>query len=101
MQSFVGYEDALLALRRWYSLYEKRIRIITSGKTMTLSRSMSDRPKSSELSVFRTFVAKLMSLQKQMDSQFYTGSVKLCVKSKRYLKKQSVTAFSGAACSPR
>lgn len=35
---------------------------------------MSDRPDSSEVSVFRPFVSKLMSLQKKLDLQNHTDS---------------------------
>lgn len=41
---------------------------------MTLYKAMTDSPAESEVSVFTTFVARLMSLQKQLDKHQHTDT---------------------------
>lgn len=61
------YLKTVAQLTLWYSSDEKKWRIFTARHVITLYRAMSEDPNSSEVSVFRTFVARLMSLQKQQD----------------------------------
>lgn len=55
------YKEAIQGLRRWYSTNEKKERILTAWKSMTLTRTLADDPAFSEFTVF----AKLMSLQRK------------------------------------
>lgn len=68
------FDSATSLLRKWYNSDEKKARILTEWQSMTLSNYMAKSPKESEVSVFRTFVAKLMSLQKQLDPSYHDDS---------------------------
>lgn len=59
-------------LKKWYSGDDKMARILTTWKTMTLSKSMAVDPKESEVNVFRKSVPKLCSLQNQLDTTYQT-----------------------------
>lgn len=53
------------------------LRMFTACQSMALSRSLAESPGESKVSVFRIFrmfVAKLMSLQKQLDIQYHTDA---------------------------
>lgn len=71
MQSCQMYAKSIQALRDWYSSNAKRTRILTEWQYMTVSKSMAERPTLSEVAVFKTFVAKLMTLQKKLDSHYH------------------------------
>lgn len=58
-----------------YTSNEKRSRTFTAWKGMTLSKSMATRPDNVDEYVFRGFIARLMPLQKQMDSKYYTDTL--------------------------
>lgn len=64
--------NATTVLRKWYNFDEKKARILTEWQGMTLSKAMSQSPHESDVSVFRTFVTKLMTLQKQLDTPYHT-----------------------------
>lgn len=68
------FESAMGALRAWYNSDEKKARTLTKWQTMTLSEAFEADPESSEAAVFRTFVAKLTSLQKQLDTPYHTDN---------------------------
>lgn len=57
------YKEAIWSLTRWYSSEEKKERILTALKNMTLTKDMEGTQTLSEVAVLRTFVAKLMFLQ--------------------------------------
>lgn len=63
---------AIESLHRWYNSEENRYRILTEWQSMLLSKAMADILADSETSVFRTFVAKLMSIQNRLDNPYYT-----------------------------
>lgn len=62
-----SYEDAFTLLRNWYLSAEQRARVLAQWQNLRLSKEMAKRPDDSEVSVFRSFVAKLVTLQKQLD----------------------------------
>ena len=68
------FTRATKLLREWYNSDDKKARILTKWQTMTLSEAMADEPKSSDVSVFRKFVAKLVSFQKQLDEIYHTDT---------------------------
>lgn len=67
-----SYQEATMLLRRWYNSDEKRARILKAWQSMQLSDKMSKAPHESEVSVFRNFVARLMSLQKQLHPNYHS-----------------------------
>ena len=69
-----NYDQSIEMLRNWYNNEEKRSRILTKWQTMTLTQAMSDDPTSSEVAVFRKFMARLGSLQRQLDTHYQTDS---------------------------
>lgn len=81
--SCATYGDAKSALRRWYNSDEKRARILTAWKSLVFSEEMSKRPDDSEVAVFRDFVARLMALQKQLDTSYHAD---------RFLRDRLLTA---------
>ena len=56
----------------WANSDDRRARILSKWQSMTLLEAMADEPKESEVTVFRKFVAKLMSLQNQLDTTYHT-----------------------------
>lgn len=44
--------------------------ILTKWQGMRLSEEMAKKPDESEISVFRTFIEKIVTLQKQLDSRY-------------------------------
>lgn len=64
------YDEGKKLLREWYNSDEKRARIITIWQRMTLSEELAKAPDSTETCVFRKFVARLVSLQKQLNSNY-------------------------------
>lgn len=62
--------DAIAKLKRWYSSAEKKFRILPAWQGMTLSNAMSAALSQYKTGVFRTFVAKLVSLQTQLDTSY-------------------------------
>ena len=57
-----SHGEALDMLRTWYHSTEQRARILVEWHTMRLSEEMEKRPDESEVAVFRTFVARLITL---------------------------------------
>lgn len=74
MQDCQTYADVIALLKRWYSSDGKKYRILTDWKGTELSKAMSAAPTQSEAAVIRTFVAKLMSLQKRLDMSYQSDS---------------------------
>lgn len=68
---FQTYEDAVTMLGKWYNSSEKRSRILTAWQRATLSEELNKHPNESEVDVFRKFVAKLTSLQQQLDTRYH------------------------------
>lgn len=65
------YDQAFQYLRDWYNWSGKHTRILIKWQLMTLSKSMTESPTQSEEEVFRNFVAKIMSLQMQLNSKYH------------------------------
>lgn len=64
------HEEAFEMLRKWYHSSEQRARILTEWQQLRLSEEMAKQPEESEVSVFRNFVARLVTLQKQLDRKY-------------------------------
>lgn len=64
------FEDELKLLRDWNSSNERRARIPTEWQNLRLSIEMAKSPDKSKETIFRYFVAKLVALQKQLDSKY-------------------------------
>lgn len=62
----------MVILRKWYNSDDRKARILTKWQSMTLLDAMAEDPTESEVTVFRNFVAKLMSLQNQLDITYHT-----------------------------
>lgn len=58
-------------LQKWYNSDEKKSRILKEWQTMKLTESMLQNREESEVEVIRRFVARLMNLQKQLDTSFH------------------------------
>lgn len=65
------FDDAIELLRNWYNGDDKKTRILSKWQDMRLSRAISQNPDASEVTIFRKFVADLMSLQKQLDKTYH------------------------------
>lgn len=70
-----SYDDAMDQLQKWYNSDEKRARILTVWQQMTLSEEMSRNPGESEVVVFRKFVSRLMSLQKELRPNYHSDDI--------------------------
>lgn len=66
------YDDAIDMVQRWYNSEEKNARILTAWKYLIFTKPMAERPAESGVSVFKSFVAKLMSLQQQLDTLYHS-----------------------------
>ena len=69
-----SFDDAMKTLREWYNSDDKKSRILSKWQSMTLSKAMSNAPEESEVTVFRQFVSKLMSLQHQLDPTYHSDN---------------------------
>lgn len=65
------YVEAVQLLQSWYNFPEKHRRILTAWQTMSLSQEMDTKPESGEVDVFRDFVKRLRSLQKQLETRYH------------------------------
>lgn len=70
VQARLAYDEAVSDLRLWYNNSEKRAKILTKWQSLRLMRELKRSPDASEVEVFRKFVAKLMSLPKQLHSDY-------------------------------
>lgn len=75
MGNCTSYGEAVMKLRDCYKSDEKRARILTAWKYLTLKKAMGDNPTQSEVAVFRSFVAKLRSLKQQLYPEYQTDSI--------------------------
>lgn len=66
------YEEATQTLRSWYNSDDRKARILTKWQSMLLTEAMAEEPDESEVTIFRKFVAKLTSLQNQLDPTYQT-----------------------------
>lgn len=57
-------------MRKWYHRTEQWERILTEWQQLRLYEEMSKRPYESEVAVFRWFVARFITLQKQIYSKY-------------------------------
>lgn len=77
------YEEALNVLRQCYNNSDKRSGILTKWKSLRLPDEFASSPEFSVGAVFRKFVAKLTSLQKQLDFGYHDD---------KFLKNWLITA---------
>lgn len=68
----VTFEDGMMLLRSWYNSEDKQGRQLTEWHNMSLTKTMEDRPGESQMSLFRSFAARLMSLQHQLQKDYHT-----------------------------
>lgn len=66
------YGDNITILSEWYNSDEKKYRILKAWQSLTVRKTISQSPDESELSLFRTAVAKLIAFQKQLDTLYHT-----------------------------
>lgn len=66
-----SYDEAMNLLRKWYNSEDKKARILSKWQGMSLTKAMTDEPEESEVEIFRKFVAKMISLQKQLDDVYH------------------------------
>lgn len=66
----VTYENGAEMLRSWYNSREKQNRLLTEWREMKLSEAMEEKPDESEVAVYRDFIARLMSIQDQLDESY-------------------------------
>lgn len=67
------YEDAISAFWDWYNNSVKCSRILIEWKSMQFTEELERNINDSDVEVFRTFVAKLMSLQKKLSPSYHRG----------------------------
>lgn len=65
------FEEATDLLQICYNSSEMQAKLLTEWKTMSLTQSMQRDPNSSEAAVFRTFVARLMGIKKQLEVPYH------------------------------
>lgn len=70
VQGFSDCEEATNLLRQWYNSDENRARILSTWQRMKLSEELSKAPDSSEVVIFQKFLARLMSLKKQLPPNY-------------------------------
>lgn len=58
-------------LRMWYNSDDRRYRILSKWHDMKLWTALTGELEELEVTVFRKFIARLMSLQKQLDSFYH------------------------------
>lgn len=83
VQNSSTYNEAVTALHNWYNNSAQRARILTKSQLSRFAEEMSNDSDESKLEVFRKFVAKLMSLQKQLAQSHHDD---------RFLKDRLMTA---------
>lgn len=66
-----SFQGAMELLRNWYNSDDRKARVLTKWQGMKLSEALSQKPEESEVAVFRTFVAELMSMQNQLDKSYH------------------------------
>lgn len=71
MKQYKTYKDAIGALPDWYRNSDGRSKILTKWQSMWFTEENGRNSKNSEVEVFRTFVAKLMSPQKQLGPSYH------------------------------
>lgn len=79
------FHKAMGLLREWYNSDDQKSRILSKWKSMTLTDALCEEPEKSEAEVFRKFVAKLMTLQNQLDTIYHTD---------QYLHDRLMTAIN-------
>lgn len=70
-----NYDDSMKKMRELYNSGDKKARILTKWRTMNLTNVTANYLTDSEVSVFRTFIAKLISLKKQLDPSCHNNNV--------------------------
>lgn len=69
------YADAIDLLKKWYTSDENNSCIIAALQTMKLTKWMAEFPPQSKVSVFRTFLEKLMELKNKLDYSYHTDVI--------------------------
>lgn len=77
------YQQAALLLRRRFNSSDKRSRILITWQCLRLTEEFARNPNESQTQVFLDFTAKLMQLQKQLDTPYHAD---------RYLRDKLLTA---------
>lgn len=65
------FDEAATLLGSWYNSSEKQTRLLRDWQGMRLTSDMEKDPSASEITVYRTFVAKLMSTQQQLEAVYH------------------------------
>lgn len=66
------YEDGMELLLTWYNSSDKQWRLLADRQGMCLIHAMYEKPDEGEITVFRAFVFKIMSLQHQFHPDYHT-----------------------------
>lgn len=66
------YDDEVSQMQSWYTRNGKIACILTAWKTMTLSKAMDEGPTSSDVSVLRKFLSRLMSQQMRLYKTYHS-----------------------------
>ena len=77
------FEDGIELLRTWFNSSDKESRILAEWHSLSLTTAIREKPEESEVTIFRSFVDKLMSLQYQLHEDYHTD---------RYLRDRLMTA---------
>lgn len=57
-------DEAVALIKKWYNSKEKQTRLLRDWQGMRLSTAMYADPSTSEMGLYRSFIAKMMSTQK-------------------------------------
>lgn len=66
------FEDSIALLGEWINSKDKQSRLRGEWHAMSLSRDMEGCPNESEISVFRAFISRVMSLQHQLHDEYHS-----------------------------
>lgn len=67
-----SFEEGMDTLRSWYNSNDKQARLLAEWQSLSLSSALEERPHDAEVTVFRAFVDRLMSLQNQLHPDYNT-----------------------------
>lgn len=62
-------------MREWYNIEDRKSRILTKWQSINFSEAMDDEPTETEVTMFRRFLAKLMTLQNRLGSTYHTDQL--------------------------
>lgn len=68
-----NFDGAMIKMCEWYNSDDRKLRILTTWQSMNFSEAMADELTETDVTVFRRFVAKLMTVQNQLDSTYQSN----------------------------